>query len=873
MRLTLRTLLAYLDNTLDPTDAESLRVKVAESSFAGQLVQRIRTNLAKPNLSAPAPDAVGPIEEANVISEYLDSTLSAEQISEIERACLESDQQLAEAAACHQILTLVLGKTAEVSPELRQRIYALPDRDIADLATAGSFSSVALPDAEPTQVSPQPVSDIEVPTGDQQSELDAIHEAATQSNTAHPGGVVQPVGPGDSGVSDAPTRIRQSDALEVRRRDAMMHTGRPRSALEAAQMYGGSIRTSRIAPWLVSLALAAVLLFALVRIFEPLVNRSTVADADLGPTWTDLQTDDSPSPVEPITEPSKEIEVSASDAPAMVPVGTPGREMTPDAESRSGTSPTENLPASSTLPAPVGNATPEAPSAESDPMAPPAPASVGTDSRPGGTSEVMPPPKPQIDSETSVKSDSPIKPDSEVKSDATAGVTGSPSSPAPRSDVDIPAVTELPAGESPAVADSATDSTAGDSPSETMAADPDGGAPPTVEEISDPKVPAADTAKAAKVAVAKVTTDTALVFAIGDDETPVQINKDDVIQTQQSIVCAPTYRVRIDTVDDMAVTLVGPAKVQWTRDGSEKPLLHVDHGRILLEAIKPGASIDVRINGKSLTLKFPGIESLVAMTMVHFRAPGFDPLKKENHINTVGVFVAQGSVGLSDGENTTDLATGQRWVQRGDEPAVTSESKTPLDWIIPPDPNDQSLESSAREALLGLMIPDQPVEISLREATMFRRSEAGALAARTLLALGRPDVFFGGDGMLSQADQRSYWSDHYVALQNAIDRDASTAEQVKQAIERMDQGNAKTLFQLLVGFSQKQLEEGADALLVRSLDSPSMSVRALALENLRKITGVTLSFRPEQDNAARRGQAIKKWEARQRKGDIRWATP
>ena len=142
MRLTLRTLLAYLDNTLDPNDAESLRVKVAESGFAGQLVQRIRTNLAKTNLSAPAPDAVGPVEEANVISEYLDSTLSAEQISEIERACLESDQQLAEAAACHQILTMVLGKTAEVSPELRQRIYSLPDRDIADLATAGSFSSV-----------------------------------------------------------------------------------------------------------------------------------------------------------------------------------------------------------------------------------------------------------------------------------------------------------------------------------------------------------------------------------------------------------------------------------------------------------------------------------------------------------------------------------------------------------------------------------------------------------------------------------------------------------------------------------------------------------------------------------------------------------
>lgn len=866
MRLTLRTLLAYLDNTLDPSDAESLRVKVAESGFAGQLVQRIRANLAKTNLSAPAPDAVGPVEEANVISEYLDSTLSAEQISEIERACLESDQQLAEAAACHQILTMVLGKTAEVSPELRQRIYSLPDRDIADLATAGSFSSVALPDADPTQISPQPVSDIEVPAGSEQSELDALHDAATQSNTAHPGGVVQPVGPGDSGVSDAPTRIRQSDALEVRRRDAMMNSGRPRSALEAAQMYGGSIRTSRIAPWLVSLALAAVLLFALVRIFEPLVNRSTVAEADSGPAWSDVETDDFASPGGPSSEPTQEIEVSASDAPAMVPVGTPGREMAPATETGDGSPAVENLPTPAPLPAPVGTpdvGTPQAgssdtvtsvtPGPEKDPMAPPIPAVASTDLPPGGTSEAMPSPASE--------------PKSESESAAIPAPTGIPASPAPRSDVDTPAVTEVPAPAGPAAVPAA-----GDPKAEMTATADDAGAPPTIKEIVDPKA-AADTAKLPKVAVAKVTSDSALVFAIGDDGTPVQISKDAVIGTEQTIVCAPTYRVRLDTVDDMAVTLVGPSKIRWTRGGEEKPVLNVDYGRIMLEALKPGASIDVIIDNKSLTLNFPDIESLVAMTMAHFRAPGFDPLKKENHINTVGVFVAQGKVGLSESGNQIDLATGQRWVRRGDEPGVASESKTPLAWITPPDPNDQSLESSAREALLGLMIPDQPVEISLREATMFRRSEAGALAARTLLSLGRPDVFFGGDGMLSQADQRSYWSDHYTALQNAIDRDVETAVRVKDAIDRMDQGNARTLFQLLVGFSQKQLQEGGDEMLVRSLDSPSMSVRALALENLRKITGVTLSFRPEQDNAARRGQAIKKWEARQRKEDIRWATP
>ncbi|MFM8287161.1 MAG: hypothetical protein ACKOGA_10585, partial [Planctomycetaceae bacterium] len=125
MRLTLRTLLAWMDGTLEPAQQAEITARVNALSSASGLVARIQRLRATRGSGATPGKSTPPLTDPNLVASYLDNTLPSAAVVEFERICLDSDQQLLEVAACHQVLARVANGPVQVPRRLRERSYGL----------------------------------------------------------------------------------------------------------------------------------------------------------------------------------------------------------------------------------------------------------------------------------------------------------------------------------------------------------------------------------------------------------------------------------------------------------------------------------------------------------------------------------------------------------------------------------------------------------------------------------------------------------------------------------------------------------------------------------------------------------------------------
>lgn len=813
MRLTLRTLLAHLDHTLDPDDDAAIAAKLRESDFASKLADHVRACLQSDALEAPSPLATGTADDPNRIGEYLDSVLSSEQVAEVERICLESDAHLAEVASCHQILTLVLAHPAEIPASLRNKLYALrQDSQAEQSSNNGSFA--------------EPVAPLVAENASSETVISPAGMSSKPTRVAAP--PISPVGPDDSGVSDAPTRLKEEAALASGSRQGTAESAMAGSKkLSASDLSDFSGRPSRVMPWLVSLALVAAFLFVASKAFAPLLQRRgadqeerllTLGDPDPRP---DVEQQSSPADSPAAADPPADAEATPS--PESPSTETPGAE-TPGAEQPRSAPPDVEQPGLAPplvepLPPGVADASPAPAPVPTTRQPPPAPAP------PSGADDETPPAVVEVPVPETASATDPSEPTEDSQEMAPRSVASGEDSPP-----DLPAVSEVP---------DIGDAVAGEEPIMITSEN-------TLLLVRDPESD---------------------VWVVGDH--------DDVVQPGSELICPPLYRNRLSIHEEVELTMVGPARVTLQQAPNVTAELVLDYGRFLLMGVgEQQRQVSVRFQDTDSVLTLPSAESVAAIEVLAVRPPGMDPENASATQHFVRVLAAQGVPQWRSGNRPeVTLETGQLLtLARGNQISLSDASSIPS-WLDEPAEAVASIESSARDGLLALVQGDEAIELSLREAMDFRRAEVGALAAQTLLLLARHDVYFGAEGVFSQPRQRTNWPDHFNAMLDVINRGPETAAAVRGSIEQMDAAQADEIYRLLWLFSNNQLAAGADEKLVEALDSSNMTIRVLAAENLRHITGNTLLYKPEVETPSRRASDIKKWETRLRRGEIRWSPP
>jgi hypothetical protein len=104
IRLTLRTLLAWIDGVLPPEEHRLIGDRVACNRFATRLSERIRETAAHGAADLPSMGVGRIADDPNIVAEYLDNTLTSDYLKAFEMNCLGSTSHLAEVVSCHRML-------------------------------------------------------------------------------------------------------------------------------------------------------------------------------------------------------------------------------------------------------------------------------------------------------------------------------------------------------------------------------------------------------------------------------------------------------------------------------------------------------------------------------------------------------------------------------------------------------------------------------------------------------------------------------------------------------------------------------------------------------------------------------------------------
>ncbi len=343
----------------------------------------------------------------------------------------------------------------------------------------------------------------------------------------------------------------------------------------------------------------------------------------------------------------------------------------------------------------------------------------------------------------------------------------------------------------------------------------------------------------------------------------------------QPLLALPSYRSRVAVLNvNATLELINGTRIELLPDNAQGlPGVDIDFGRMVIKPLaQAGTRLRVVVGSHAGTITLTGVESIAGLEVTRVHEPGTDPEKVFSHALTK-LYVARGGAVWEEGEGkppvrlTAPAELMLDGVEADRPPGVAKEMPK---WITTNTINDldqraalsvsQAL-SANRAASLGLMELADPQE---------HRKENRWLATRCLGYLGQFDPM---TAALNNVDFRREWTDYIDQLKEAIARGPETAAGIRQSLDKQYGNESAALYRMLWGYTDKDLEDGEDARLVKFLDHEVTAFRVLAFENLRVITQKTLYYHPEAPTAAKRSAWVPQWQRLLQTGRIRFNVP
>jgi hypothetical protein len=771
--------------------------------------------------------ATGLGRDANSVAEYLDNTLPAEQLSDFERVCLESDAHLSEVAACHHILTLVLGEPASVPEGLKDKIYRQPhQRPAAPTPTAPTAGAVSAP-AEPRTTSDEDVSAL---LGEVPRPVASRVDAASAGKPLAEGG--------DEGEWDEDERWTEApDYLK-----------RPRQ--------------TRWKPVALSVLVAFCLIMAVLRGMGPLDRNHPLAQR-MG--WG----------------PADEVATSQEGTPSATQEGT--AETPGDRPTQTGTTPLPEEPAAPSPTAPTAPAAQDeqVPGGEATPppITPAGPERETPEldgSELGAPDEALPP----LDSPTPPTGRARTPgPDEAVPTTTERDLADTSDAVDAAAEPGQPERREGPTLINPLAVDRTTDRgpAVPVPPIPTPRLQPGGDTAPPSDVA--PAEPPADAASAPPPP--------ARVLEIGRflDRQQVLITMDatlgqwrrvpdgTLLKAGDLLMSLPTYRSPLVLASGMQVTLIGGTRVEVLEpDDRGTPFLQLDFGRLAVATVgQAGTTIGLRWSpDHSGILTLADMNTTLAVELHSQYRPGELPEQGPPH-QMLHIYVTSGSAEWASAPTPPiNIGAGQRLTLIDQYPALLKDLPQVPAWFDGRDARPR--DPMAARDLAERLGTDRPLPLMLREEAESKQREVRSLAVCSLAYLGEFDPLIAA---LNDVRLYAYWPAEYEVLVRASGISEDFAASVRKTlIDRHGEADGERLYRILWSYNAAQLAATGAAELVECLDHPSYDFRIVASEQLKSITGQASLYRANaNERDPQRRAAVTRWQKALESGEITYAQP